>query len=727
LDIAAGSGADSVSQALPLLTTTKLLVLTRAPDNRVSIRICSLAGTQCIGKQLPGSPPLARIFADVDPLDSSRGLLVTGINPETGRMSAVRCDLEATACTVIAIPKAPPVDATRILGRIEPSSHDAVLVFGGDGDAPVRGFATLRCPSSGAACTVRSEDFPAPTAEGTAIDDVSVGPMPGAITVVGRTFEAAALSIFRSHCDASGCKHSLTDATMTESFSEGLNGTTLYDAPLDDAISLVPTGNGTVQLRRCSGATGKLNCTPLGGPIAAEVSPFAISFIGPPVATNKRPIAILARSVLAWNLLRCTDAGCTGANLEGALGSTQLGEGAIASGGTSDAPEVRIVAPNADLAGAPSHLRMNGALNALSVSTIGGNKSPAGSVRQDLGGESRMRIAYDASGKIVVTATNPTIGDRVSSFRCDSEGASCVHLPLESVEGAGRSNGVGFGALPLFDQNTSRFIFLTSDRRSGSGTLRAGRTSAFFCDGTIGSCSFLDVVLGRSLSSPWGPPEGAVVNLGARGRRVVSAARDGGGQVRVATCEVGGGDCSIEQHAWGEGNVALVEADGAIVVQRSNLSVERCPLATAGCEPIGSPPRDGVPSVLRYATSSQNITTMAGTRDTKDARRISVVFGQLPGASVIARLNFTVGNAPYKGSLVVDEARSTIYALVGTQGVARLLRCKVGSGTCDVAYESSGLLRAEPALSLRPDGKRLFVAVGDDANNGRPSLLVLDL
>jgi hypothetical protein len=36
-------------------------------------------------------------------------------------------------------------------------------------------------------------------------------------------------------------------------------------------------------------------------------------------------------------------------------------------------------------------------------------------------------------------------------------------------------------------------------------------------------------------------------------------------------------------------------------------------------------------------------------------------------------------------------------------------------------------LRAEPALSLRPDGKRLFVAVGDDANNGRPSLLVLDL
>jgi hypothetical protein len=281
LDIAAGTGADSVAQTVPFLANGKLLVLTRAPDNRVSLRTCTAAGTQCTGKSLPTDLQLGRIFADVDPLDLSKGLLLTGTDPRTGRLTALRCSLDATTCDAIAIPKAEPIFANRIIGRIDPITHDAVLVYGSDGAAQIQEFSFLRCPSSGAACTTHAPVLPAPDAETATIDDVVIAPATGIIKIVGRAFLSEAISIYRATCSAQSCSTSLDDAPFTEASSEGAYATTLYDIDFNEVVSLTPA-TGLLTARRCSGAGGKLSCAQFGAIAHSDLQAVSASFVGPP-------------------------------------------------------------------------------------------------------------------------------------------------------------------------------------------------------------------------------------------------------------------------------------------------------------------------------------------------------------------------------------------------------------------------------------------------------------
>jgi hypothetical protein len=737
LDIAAGTGADSIAQAVPLLVNSKLMVLTRAPDNRVSVRLCTNAGTQCVGKALPVDVLLAHISADVDPQDTSRGLLLAGTDPRTGLIAAVRCDLEATSCTAATFPTKPAQTGPAI-ARIDRATHDSVIVYGRQTPSALS-FTGARCPSSGAACSEIPSALVSPDSEGGGnilVDDVVTQPQ-GSLRVVGRaSFLASAEQVFKSTCTATACTSAL-ESPISEGGSQYFGSTTLYDAPRDEVISISRKDAGDqLFLRRCVNVVGQplLACTDgikfaqFPGLLSATAS-----FVGPPNGTAARAVAVLANTTGPWRLLLCDDSGCDGRKLDEALGPSAIGEGGLVAGGTVAAPEVRIVAPNIDLGGAPSHVRLDDNLKVQSLSTVTGVSNLAGSVRQDVDGESRMGVAYDADGRIVVTATNPTIGDRVSVFRCDREGAQCSHFPVQSTESSGRSNSVGFAGLPLFDAKSNRFVVLTADRRSGASGDRSGRPSAFFCDGRLETCSFLDVVLGRTAST-WSAPQGALMDLGpSRGIRIVSAGHEfdkGGNLVRVASCELNGGDCGLDARTWGIGTVAAVTTDGSILIQRSPpQGLERCSFETTSCTSLGEAPRDSVlaSTIVRYAPTTSGAMTLAVGRAVGSTTRISVVLGKLPGPTVAGRASFAAPVGAIKVGLVFDQARDRAYALVGTNAAAQLLRCNVTTASCDVLLEGAGLLRAEPSLSLRPDGKRLFVAIGDDANNGRPSLLAFDL
>jgi len=775
LDVGTNAGGDSVQEGLALLdpVNKKLLVIGRDPANQVSLRRCEPNGTQCAGRVLDASEDArmntlgGAILAD----GPAPALVVAGVSLDFRAVVLLRCAVDGTSCTKRVVPYTPPAGRALALGGLlgvgvglDPRDGAAVLVvsrlafLSGPADPIDQGLHLLRCPD-GSPC-VRTTEGPATTVQsisGTVVSKAEAG----VVYVAATLGEAGRSAILRCDPALAACtEQPLPGGGPTETSTGLVAQIDVERRQIFAAYILAGQATASLHALRCgfaSGLTTPPSCTSqlvLDGVDAGGVGNTFAAVAAFPDPAGAGAGVVLVGSKVGWRVFRCgTGAPCVEMPLDGAfgaqptttiapLGSRPNAKASLVIDGTGTAARVDLVAPNDDIGGRPVHMRCTEALSSCSVSDVSWTGAAAASVR--IG--SALGLASSPSGTVYVATTNPAIADRASLFMCDAEGSHCTDAVVESVSQEGRSAGSGVSPQVLYDQERKGVTVVSSDQQAAVNVARSGRPSAFFCDDKGVACTYQQVVTGTTSTVPyWRDPTAAFLRIETR--RLWAASTDPGGAVRVSSCADIGGDCRSEPGSFGLGRADTIAVSGHLGIVRLQAdakaaAIVSCSLgAPAVCNGLGDVKVDvmGVLSeraqqiavALREGGAKALVATVSSRDQFFGPRSVYLYLHTLPasGARPPRKLEIGVGNKSNQPvvAMVLDEPRGHAYVTAGTNTKTQLLRCGIEAGPCEVLYESADIARARPAMHLAASGKHLYVALGDDLNRARPSLLVFDL